>query len=279
MPQIFVFTAGNPEAQRHVADTIERPIYEETVLNSFPPAYRQELESIQEEGNGFYAWGAVPGEMNIARWEAMEGGDYALSSYGNAYRHAARVLAKYDNARFAERVWGTDHEGQTWQYMYFLSEPVRVDRRVPEVADYLNAGYRGFTKIHPEKVDAILDEFGSIDEFIHDVLGGPRGGTGATRVFFRVTQRDIEELDSADGLDTTEVDREAATIRERLAEQPRLKEGLDLQTRQTKGRVRRAAFASTSRNCTVTDAPSVEASYEPPMVSPKCKALIYSLRV
>jgi len=243
MPQIFVFTAGSPEAQRHVADTIESPIVEEMVFDSFPPAYREELERIREEGNGFYAWGAVPGEMNIARWEAMEAGDYALSSYGNAYRHTARVLAKYDNPRFAERVWGTDHEGQTWQYMYFLTEPVQVDRRVPEVADYLNAGYRGFTKIHPEKVDAILNEFGSIDEFIYQALGGPRGGTGATRVFSPVMQRDIEELDSADGLDRNEVDRASAIIRGRLAEQPRLKEGLDPQTRQIKGRARRAAFA------------------------------------
>jgi HNH endonuclease len=92
-------------------------------------------------------------------------------------------------------------------------------------------------------VDAILNEFGSIDEFIHDVLGGPRGGTGATRVFYPVTQRDIEELDSANGLNRNDVGRESTIIRGRLAEQPRLKEGLDPQTRQTRGRARRAAFA------------------------------------
>jgi len=241
MPQLFVFVAGTPEAQRHVAGTIENPIDKAVVFNSFPPAYREELESIREGGNGFYAWGAVPGEMNTPRWEAMESGDYVLSSYGNAYHYAARVLAKYDNWRFAERVWGTDREGRTWRYMYFLTEPVQVNRGVPEVAEYLNTGYRGFTKIHP-KVDAILNEFSSVDEFIHQVLGGPRGGTGATGVVSPVTQRDLEELDNADGLDRTGVDRESATIRERLAEQPRLKEGLDRQTRQTKGRPRSAAF-------------------------------------
>lgn len=243
MAQIFVFVAGNPAAQRHVADTIENPIDEETVFNSFPPAYRAELESIQEEGNGFYAWGAVPGEMNTPRWEAMERGDYALSAYGNAYHHAAQVLAKYDNQRFAERVWGTDHEGRMWRYMYFLTKPVKVDRGVPEAADYLNAGYRGFTRIHPRKVNAILNEFGTVDKFIHQVLSGPRDGTGATHGFSPVTQHDIEELEDGEGLDRTEVDREAATIRQRLAEPPRLKEGLDPQTKQTKGRARSAAFA------------------------------------
>jgi len=245
MTQIYVFVSGNPDAQRHLADTIESPIDdEEMVFNAFPPTYRDELERIREEGNGFYAWGAVPGDMNTPRWEAMKPGDYALSVYDNAYHHAARVLAKFDNRRFAEEVWGRDHKGRTWRYMYFLTEPVEVDRRVPEVRNFLNAAYRGFTKIHPEKVDAILSEFGSVDEFIHEVLGGPRGGTGATRVFTPVTQRDIEELDDAEGLDRTEVDRESIAVRKRLAEPPRLKEGLDPQVRQTKGRARSAAFAT-----------------------------------
>ena len=265
MPQIFVFTAGNREAQRHVADTIENQIDEEIVFNNFPPAHREDLESIQEQGNGFYAWGAVPGEMNIPRWEAMEGGDYALSSYGNAYHHAARVLAKYDNPRFAERVWGTDHEGRTWRYMYFLTRPVQVDRRVPEVADYLNAGYRGFTKIHPKKVDIILNEFGSVDEFIHQVLGGPKGGASATRVFSPVTQRDIEELDKADGLDRTEIE-----SRRPLGNDSPNSHGLRRGSNHERGKLREGRVGrpsrSTSRNCTVTDAPSAEASYEPPTV-------------
>ena len=99
MPQIFVFVAGNPEAQRHVADTIESPIDKEKVFNSFPPAYREELESIREEGNGFYAWGAVPGEMNTHRWEAMKNGDYALSSYGNAGTDTCSLIG--------ENMWGS----------------------------------------------------------------------------------------------------------------------------------------------------------------------------
>lgn len=244
MPQVFVFVAADPQAQQNLTRSIESPIdNDQTVFECFSEAHRQHLETIREDVGGFYAWGAVPGPRNIPTCDAMKRGDYVLSTYGNAYHHAAQVLATYDNGQFAERVWGTDHEGRTWQYMYFLTEPVQVYRGVPEVADYLNAGYRGFTKIHPTKVDAILDEFGSVDEFIHQVLGGPRGGTSATRIFSPVTQRDIEDLDDADRLDRSEVDRESATIRERLAEQPRLKEGLDLQTKQIKGRARRAAFA------------------------------------
>jgi hypothetical protein len=86
---------------------------------------------------------------------------------GNIYHYAARVLAKYDRRQFAERVWGTDDDGETWQYMYFLTEPVEVEGRVPALGEYLNRAYFGFTRIHPKKVDAILNAFGTVDEFIH----------------------------------------------------------------------------------------------------------------
>jgi hypothetical protein len=84
MTQIFVFVAGNPDAQRHLAATIESTIDEDMVFDSFPAAHREELEGILEEGNGFRAWGAVPGEMITPRWEAMERDDYVLNSYGSA---------------------------------------------------------------------------------------------------------------------------------------------------------------------------------------------------
>jgi len=68
MPKIFVFTAGKPEAQQHLVDSIENRIDEEKVFGSFAPTYREQLEVIRKEGNGFYAWGAVPGERNIPTW-------------------------------------------------------------------------------------------------------------------------------------------------------------------------------------------------------------------
>jgi putative restriction endonuclease len=242
MPQIFVFTAGNQEAQRHLARSVENSIDDEEVFQSFASAYREDLERIRGEGNGFYAWGAVPGQGNQRNWDYMNPGDYVLCVYGNAYQHAAQVLGKYDNRRFAERVWGTNAEGKTWQYTYFLSEPVDVDRRVPEVADYLNRAYLGFARISPEKVDAILDDFGSIDGFIHQVLGGPESGVGTTHGLHRVTEQDMGELEDAKDLAQTEVNQEMATIRDRLAQDPKLREGLDRQTTQTSARPRSAAF-------------------------------------
>ena len=75
MPQIFVFTAGNPEARQHLLDSIQNPIEYETVFDGFAEPHHDELERIHEEGNGFYAWGALPGPGNRRTWEAMERDD------------------------------------------------------------------------------------------------------------------------------------------------------------------------------------------------------------
>ncbi len=149
MPQIFAFVIGKRDkhAQRNLAKSIENAIDDQTVFSSFPSAQREELERVQEEGKGFFAWGAVPGAGNQRNWELMKPGDYVLCVSGNVYRYAARVLAKYVRRQFAERMWGTDDDGETWQYMYFLTEPDEIAAHVSKVGDYLRRGYFGFTKI------------------------------------------------------------------------------------------------------------------------------------
>ena len=55
MPQIFAFTAGNPEAWQLLVDSIENQIDEQKVFGSFASGHREDLECIRAEGNGFYA--------------------------------------------------------------------------------------------------------------------------------------------------------------------------------------------------------------------------------
>ncbi len=44
MPKIFVFTAGDRSARQHLADSIESPITDETVLANFAEVHHGELE-------------------------------------------------------------------------------------------------------------------------------------------------------------------------------------------------------------------------------------------
>jgi hypothetical protein len=48
----------------HLADSIENPIPNYTVLANFAEEHHEELERVREEGDGFYAWGAVPGRQS-----------------------------------------------------------------------------------------------------------------------------------------------------------------------------------------------------------------------
>jgi putative restriction endonuclease len=244
MPQIFAFAIGkyDEHAQRNLTKSVENSIDERTVFGSFPSAQQDVLGRIREEGNGFYAWGAVPGPMNLHNWKLMKPGDYVLCVSDNVYQYGARVITKYNRPQFAKRVWGTKDDGETWQYMYFLTEPDEVGGHVFETAGYLRKGYFGFTKIADANVDKILGEFGSVDNFIHQMLNGPESGVGAKRGLAPTTEQDLEKLENAEGLDKTDVDREMATIRNKLTQIPKLREGLERQTTRTTAMPRSVAF-------------------------------------
>jgi hypothetical protein len=138
MTKIFVFTAGNPEARRHLEDSIRRPVSDEIVFDTFSESKREELEQIRRRANGFYAWGAIPGVRNRPNWQSMERGDYVLCVYDATYQYVSRVLGRYENERFAVAVWDRDTQCKTWQLMYFLTEPIEVGRRrLSEFGDYL----------------------------------------------------------------------------------------------------------------------------------------------
>src|SRR5829696_5503689 len=170
MPQIFVFTAGNPEARQHLADSIQNPVDDAVVFGNFDEAHHEELERIRGEGRGFYAWGAVPGIRNIPTWEQMERGDFILCVYDGAYHYVARLLGKYDNPECAVAIWGTNDEGQTWRYMYFLTEPIEVNQPLHEFEGYLHSKYQGFTRISNERLDEIEEDFETIEGFVQEIL-------------------------------------------------------------------------------------------------------------
>lgn len=173
MGKIFIFTAGNPDARAHLQDSIINPIDENKVFHDFPDTEHDKLRNILSEGKGFYAWGAVPGPQNLKRWESLSKGDFVFCVYDNSYHYVAQVLMKYENENLARAVWGEDENGNTWQYIYFLTKPTAVNLSVVDLIGFLNSGYMGFTKISDEKIANIIDKFGSVESFIDQkVLGG-----------------------------------------------------------------------------------------------------------
>lgn len=163
--QIFIFTAGNADARDHLHTTIENSIDLDRTLELFPSENHDEIQKIHQE-HELYAWGAVPGIQNTGRWNKLEIGDWMLCTYDNTYHWVARVLAKYDNEKFARAIWGDNGNDKTWQYMYFLSKPQKIEVPVSEYKGVLNAQYQGFTRIGDERLANIISEYGSVDNFI-----------------------------------------------------------------------------------------------------------------
>src|SRR5215212_6626810 len=178
--QIFVFTAANTKAQENLKKSIANSVKAKKVFESFEEAGKpvhKRLERILEDGNGFYAWGAEPRGHAPATWEKMNRGDYVLGYYGKTYHYLARVLDTFHNPTLATNIWGTnENTRQTWEYMYFLTEPVKIHRPVSWVADLLGLDetslmYQGFNRMAGANCEAVLSTHGTIQNFINQLLG------------------------------------------------------------------------------------------------------------
>lgn len=172
MRQIFVFTAGDKNARVHLKDSILQPVPFEWMQETVGTEQANYFQSLLPGEPGFHAWGAVPGPRNKSTWDAMQVGDLVLTVYDNQYHFLSSVIGKFNDKALACRIWGTDEDGGTWEYMYLLSKPQRLSVHVlsEPVVNYLNKGYRGYTRISDEKVMVILKDFGSLDSFVQQVL-------------------------------------------------------------------------------------------------------------
>lgn len=175
MRGLYIFTAGDAEARKHLDDSIRSP-QPSTLLDEYLSTdSAAELRSLLVDPNYFYAWGAVPGPRNIPIWEQMQDGDIVLTVFGNRYRYISSVIAKIHNADLARAIWGVSDkgpEGKTWEYMYVLSEPRPIDVHVTSspVKNHLHNGYRGFSRIGGDRLSSIRAAYSSLEGFVEEVF-------------------------------------------------------------------------------------------------------------
>ncbi|WP_200828610.1 AAA family ATPase [Caballeronia choica] len=169
---IFVFTAGDPEARKHLDVSITRPINAATVRENVGTEHLPALEQINLDG-GLYAWGAVPGKMNDSYYPALEIGDWMFCVFGAKYRFVAKVLYKVDSINLARALWGQTDDGKTWQYIFFLSKPTPVEIPLSALTAYLPKQFFGFARVGDDNHSKILSAFDSLDEFVREMLLNP----------------------------------------------------------------------------------------------------------
>ena len=172
--QIFIFTAGQSAARAHLNDSIISPIDLSKLDNPFLERTeekdnlmtREELEHFVGNKN-IFCWGSMPTEKNFNTWSRMNKGDYVICVYESRYRFISRLKTKLNSFDLAKYIWGSEG-GKTWQYMYFLTEPIPIDFHLSEIniGDSYIKGFRGFSRISDERIDYIEDKYGSLDNFI-----------------------------------------------------------------------------------------------------------------
>lgn len=178
MPKIFVAPADSPQDQKDLERSVANPVERKVIISNFSDATYPELIDIERRGRGFYAWGLPAGSENVEKWFQMGVGDFVLISYKGAYRYYAKVLGRYNNARAAQAVWGSEKDAEgTRELMFFLTEPIVIGLELDELTDYFPASYANFLQIDDEVMDRVEADFRTIERFFrHRLLSTGAGG-------------------------------------------------------------------------------------------------------
>lgn len=106
----------------------------------------------------------------------MKVGDPALIYRNKNFEYYAFVIYKTRNAELAMHLWSVNQDGETWEYMYFLSNLSEVS--VPVVTFNELVGYQqhyipqGFSVVNQEKTSSLISRYGSIEEFLNYLAEG-----------------------------------------------------------------------------------------------------------
>ena len=168
MKNLFVITASNQKARQHIHKTVDNSIPTQSVLKHFDGSELEEARAIDKDG--YYAWGAIPGPRNTRFWEELQVDDTILIYQSGSYTYRTRVVFKprRQMSQFALENWGTDESGKTWEHVYFLEKPYRFAEPIGtgKLAKYLLSQYMGFTKIAGARIQRIVSDYGTIDDFL-----------------------------------------------------------------------------------------------------------------
>lgn len=164
--RIFIVVAGgNPAAERHFEDTIQRKRNIAECRRFLPQEEIENLENIYHSAP-FIVWGSVPGTMNESRWEKMKPGDIVLIYNRGYIRFVGEIAAKARSRDLARYFWKETESRETWELMYFIVNEEKVNvplRKLNKLFGY-QEHYRpqGFTMVNDEAVGNFVKHYGDI---------------------------------------------------------------------------------------------------------------------
>jgi hypothetical protein len=189
MARVILQPAGKGPAEKHYHDTIENPVSLTTIAPLLSEKDLTILGIVYPNGLA-QVWGTTPGKDggNALLWNRIQPGDLALFAGDNHLFSFGRVTHKLQNAPLAKNLWGMKEDGETWEYIYFLTEiqPLHIEyAKLNEAAEYSpRSPVRRFVVLSEEKSANVIAKL--------DLAVPP-----SKQEFDRV-QKGLEALDSLD---------------------------------------------------------------------------------
>lgn len=175
---ILAPAAGNAASRRRWNETVEEGVPIDRVEDHLSEGELERLRRSSDAGR-VRVWGTAPArdEGSRAQWSDSGPGDVILFSGGGEIFASARVLAKRRDPELAEELWGRRDDGDTWEFLFFATEP--VSQSVPyeelnDVAGY-EPGYR-IPRLNILETERSIRILGAFPEFA--VVSRERGDEG-----------------------------------------------------------------------------------------------------
>lgn len=156
MARVLIQPAGGVGAREHYEISVAKKVKFDDHIDVLTSSEIDLLKSGFADGEAAM-WGLVPGEkgVNVSRWESVTAGDIVLFSGKKKMFAMGRVATKFHNPSLAQKLWGRDSKGQTWEYMYTLLDVKDIDLPYSEfnstIGDSPNNNHLGFRIVNEEQ--------------------------------------------------------------------------------------------------------------------------------
>ncbi|MDI1454256.1 hypothetical protein NHG22_10580 [Streptomyces sp. ATE26] len=148
------------DVDQHYQDTIVSPVVFDEHADILDASTIDQLKQLFPDGQA-QMWGVVPGKrnVNVSRIRKMSPGDWVFFSGDKRVYFGGTIALMWRNKEMATRLWGTDHAGSTWEYMYALSGTRGFDIPLEEIRTLLgwnpNRNIMGISLLSEEESDTL----------------------------------------------------------------------------------------------------------------------------
>lgn len=157
MSNVILQPASGTEPRGHYLDTVETPIQISNIRQYLSSDDLNYLNRVVTNGS-VCAWGITP--TGVTRWNKIRPGDTVLFARDNHYYSSGTVVGKIHNQTLSKQLWGTNSQGQTWEWMYFFNPPLTIN--IPYSQLNMAVGYdnyvpQGINVLDDHKAEAALE--------------------------------------------------------------------------------------------------------------------------